>query len=162
MANAGEPSVSILVGDGTGGFTAASPVPAGTEPTTVGAGDLNGDGKPDLAVANYGSDNTTVALNTTPSNPTAVTLSSFVGRATAKGVVLRWRTAQEVGLLGFEIYRDGVKVNRKLVVARGSGAGAAYRLVDHRARAGVTHAYRLQAVRVGGSRVWLGTVAARR
>jgi hypothetical protein len=53
-ANNGTATLSVLLGDGTGGFTAAigSPFPSGPQPVSVTAADLNGDGKPDLAVAN--------------------------------------------------------------------------------------------------------------
>ena len=40
-------------------------------------------------------------------------------------------------------------------------AGATYRIVDRRARAGVTYTYRLQAVMRDGSRSWLGQSTAR-
>jgi hypothetical protein len=48
-------SVTILLGDGKGGFTqaAGSPFPGGKTPFGVAVADLNGDGKPDLAVVNY-------------------------------------------------------------------------------------------------------------
>jgi FG-GAP-like repeat/FG-GAP repeat len=65
----GQYSVSVLRGDGHAGFTAAagSPIPVGTQPFALAHGDLNHDGKPDLAVANTGSNSVSVLLNTTPS-----------------------------------------------------------------------------------------------
>ena len=42
----------------------------GTYPTSVSIGDFNGDGKPDLAVANYGSNTTSILLNTTATGAT--------------------------------------------------------------------------------------------
>ncbi len=56
--------MSVLVGTGTGGFTVApgSPIAVGTQPSSVVAADFNGDGKTDLAVANFGSNNVSLLL----------------------------------------------------------------------------------------------------
>src|SRR5437773_689958 len=45
-------TVSILLGDGTGGFAAPINFPGGRMPTFLAAGDLNNDGNPDLVIAN--------------------------------------------------------------------------------------------------------------
>ena len=47
-------TVSILLGKGDGTFQAAVNYAAGRQPVSVAVGDFNGDGKLDLAVANYG------------------------------------------------------------------------------------------------------------
>ena len=44
-------SISILLGNGKGGFSPIAPAVAGPAPVALVAGDFNGDGKPDLAVA---------------------------------------------------------------------------------------------------------------
>jgi hypothetical protein len=64
VAKDGSNNVTILLGDGSGGFsqTAGSPIPVGTSPTSIAAADFNGDGKRDLAVANGGSNNVTILL----------------------------------------------------------------------------------------------------
>jgi hypothetical protein len=49
-------TVTILLGDGKGGFTEASSPAAGEGPVSLAVGDFNGDGKLDLAVADWGSD----------------------------------------------------------------------------------------------------------
>ena len=49
----GDGVITLLRGDGRGGFRAAPAVHAGPAPFTVAAGDLDGDGKLDLAVQNY-------------------------------------------------------------------------------------------------------------
>ncbi|PYJ03502.1 MAG: hypothetical protein DME25_12075, partial [Verrucomicrobia bacterium] len=46
--------VAILLSRGNGTFRAAVNYSAGTSPRAVGVGDFNGDGNPDLAVADYG------------------------------------------------------------------------------------------------------------
>jgi hypothetical protein len=48
-------SVSMLLGDGHGGFRPSpeSPIAAGRAPFMISAGDVNGDGRPDLLVVNY-------------------------------------------------------------------------------------------------------------
>src|ERR1700732_4813106 len=55
IANYGSDNVTILLGNGKGGFTepTGSPFSAGGEPTSVAVGDFNGDGHLDLAVSNY-------------------------------------------------------------------------------------------------------------
>src|SRR5208283_737119 len=64
IANRGSNTVTVLLGNGTGGFKAApgSPFPAGTQPYSVAVGDFNGDGKLDLAIANAGGNNVTILL----------------------------------------------------------------------------------------------------
>jgi hypothetical protein len=55
IANESSTSVSVLLGNGDGTFQTAVNYPAGTNPISVAVGDFNGDGKPDLVVANaYG------------------------------------------------------------------------------------------------------------
>jgi len=44
-------------------FAPAAPYPVGTAPSAIVVGDFNGDGKPDLAVANLGSSNVSVLVN---------------------------------------------------------------------------------------------------
>jgi hypothetical protein len=89
----------------------------------------------------------------------AATLRSFTAAATRSGVRLSWRTASERDVLGFNVYRvrsgARVRVNRRLIGARGSAAGARYSLVDRLAPRGAS-SYRLQLVNRDGSRSWVG------
>jgi len=64
VANHGSDDLTILLGDGGGGFAAAagSPVAAGDGPFALATADLNGDRTVDLAVANNRSNNLTVHL----------------------------------------------------------------------------------------------------
>jgi hypothetical protein len=61
-ANSGSNNVSVLLGNGTGSFSAAHNYMTGTVPVAVLVADVNGDGKPDLITANNGSNNVSVLL----------------------------------------------------------------------------------------------------
>jgi len=75
--NGASSNVSIRLGDGLGGFTSpATPqITAGSILTSVAIGDFNQDGKPDLAISNFGSDNVSIRLGdgsggfTSPATP---------------------------------------------------------------------------------------------
>ena len=66
-------TVSVLLnttspGASTPSFTAKTDFTTGSNPDSVSIGDFNGDGKPDMAVANHNSNTVSVLLNTTPTN----------------------------------------------------------------------------------------------
>ena len=64
VANQDDNNVMILLGDGKGGFAPAprAPFPAGNSPNDIAAGDVNGDGRVDLAFANHDTKYVTVLL----------------------------------------------------------------------------------------------------
>ena len=62
VANQGSDSVSVLLGNGSGGFNAKTDYPTNFGPRSVVSGDFNKDGNLDLAVANQGSDSVSVLL----------------------------------------------------------------------------------------------------
>ena len=70
-------NVSVLLGNGTGSFVAATPVPVTNGPREVEAADLDGDGDIDFLATNYSGNNVTVALNN--GNATFTTSSVAVG-----------------------------------------------------------------------------------
>jgi hypothetical protein len=65
FGNSGPDSASVLLGNGSGGFTQAtgSPFTVGVNPRAVAVGDFNGDGKPDVVVANNVSWDVTILLS---------------------------------------------------------------------------------------------------
>ena len=67
--------MSVLLNNGNGTFAATVDYATG-RPLSVAAADLNGDGKPDLAVANADSNNVSVLLNASISDNTTTTLTS--------------------------------------------------------------------------------------
>ncbi len=62
VANQGDNSVSVLLGNGDGTFRTHANYPTGNSPQSVAMGDFNGDGRPDLAVANAGDNTVSVLL----------------------------------------------------------------------------------------------------
>ena len=81
--------------------------------------------------------------------PTPVRLAGFNAMSLPQGIQLSWQTAQEVDLLGFNLYRaealDGpqVMINPQLIAAINPGQlqGNAYRYVDPTAAAGKVYFY---------------------
>ena len=78
-ANENSGNVTVLLGNGSGGFIPAtgSPFAVGAGPVSIAVGDFNSDGIPDLAVANYGSSNVTVLLGNGSGGFTPATGSPF-------------------------------------------------------------------------------------
>jgi hypothetical protein len=62
VANSGDNTVSILLGNGDGTFQTSVPYPTGAYPSFVAVGDFNGDGKSDLVVANNTGNSVSVLL----------------------------------------------------------------------------------------------------
>ncbi|MEK6407428.1 MAG: FG-GAP-like repeat-containing protein [Acidobacteriota bacterium] len=62
VADSRDNSVSIRLGDGTGGFSGPTTVPVGANPITVRIADFNGDGHQDFVTANFHSSSVSVRL----------------------------------------------------------------------------------------------------
>ena len=66
VANYGSNTVSVLLGDGTGGFGAKTDFATGSWPWSVAIGDVSGDGTSDLVTANYSASTVSVLLGLVP------------------------------------------------------------------------------------------------
>jgi 6-phosphogluconolactonase (cycloisomerase 2 family) len=89
-----------------GSFAAKQDFTTGLDPRSVAIGDLDGDGKPDLAVANYGSITISVLRNADITT-LPVTLLSYDAKLNSDGTVkLNWITASETNNSYFEILRS--------------------------------------------------------
>jgi len=90
VANDGSASVSVLLnttapGATTPSFAAQQTFATGSGPRSVAVADLNGDGRPDLIVANYGSNTVSVLLNTTAPGATTPSFAAQQTFATGYG-----------------------------------------------------------------------------
>ncbi len=100
-------------------------------------------------------------------SPTAVSLLGFSGQAQRRGILLRWETASELDLVGFNLYRalrpDGpyLQLNSALIPAQhpGSPVGAAYSWLDGGVRAGRIYYYRLEQLSMAGEPILHGPIA---
>jgi Calx-beta domain/FG-GAP-like repeat/FG-GAP repeat len=63
-ANVSLNKISVMLGNGAGGFAAPSGSTAGSQPVSVFVGDFNNDSKADVATTNYGSGNISIFLGT--------------------------------------------------------------------------------------------------
>jgi hypothetical protein len=113
IANNQGASVTILLGNGDGTFTAAlgSPVTVGNGPYAVAVADLNGDGKLDLVTANFGDNTLSILLGNgdgtfTPSGspiavgtePSSIAVGDFNGSGRLGLAVTNW-TGNSVSIL---------------------------------------------------------------
>jgi hypothetical protein len=91
--------------------------------------------------------------------PTATYLDWFQGAARVKNVKLKWRTANEFLVVGFNVYRGDTKagpytqLNTGLIEAKhlGSMMGGKYVYKDATAQAGKKYFYRLELIQSDGS-----------
>ena len=85
-------ALTVLLGNGDGTFTVATSLAMPNEPISIAVGDFNGDGKADLAIANWGNSTVSVLLGNgdgtfsastsspaTVSNPGSMTVGDFNG-----------------------------------------------------------------------------------
>jgi hypothetical protein len=89
-------------------------------------------------------------------SPTATEVSGFVARRTSRGVALTWRPASGLRLLGFHLWRSGVRITPRLVPVSAGAAVTRYRFVDRHPLKGRA-VYRLQLVGLDGGTTFAGT-----
>jgi hypothetical protein len=106
IANQYDGTVTVLLGDGTGGFTAAagSPFAVGTNPSSVAVADFNGDGKPDLAITSAATSSVTVLLNSFPALPPAPALQSPANGATGVSLTPALSWSASSGAASYDVY----------------------------------------------------------
>ena len=93
--------------------------------------------------------------------PTSATTTGFSAVHTRHGIAVRWKTASELSVLGYVVYRQAGQSRTavsKLIVGRGSASGGSYRFVDRGVRVTSALAYLVQVIHANGTRTWLGPV----
>ncbi|MFQ5666316.1 MAG: FG-GAP-like repeat-containing protein [Candidatus Binatia bacterium] len=144
VTNGASNDVTILRGDGAGGFTPVQAITVGAEPAAVAAADLNGDTRPDLLVTNRNSDSIAVldaladgTFDATPrffpsgsegSSPTGLALGDLNGDGNIDALTPNNRSSDASVLLGdgrgnFAPPRSFVADQEPLAVATGDVNG---------------------------------------
>ncbi|MCP3902865.1 MAG: hypothetical protein GY715_04440, partial [Planctomycetes bacterium] len=75
-ANIGGDSITAIINEGGGVFTAQTDVPVGLDPVDLATGDLNLDGRPDIITANSADGTITIVLNLGPPDGSGVVFSA--------------------------------------------------------------------------------------
>lgn len=134
-------------------FEGSGPAPAASNTTSVGRIDAGrrdtDDNAADFAAGPPDPQNTSVV--------TAVVVRRFQAKAVGSGVRLAWTSADETGVVAYNVFRDRggsrVRLNRLPIGARG-GAGHTYVFLAPVAAPGAR--YGLQSVGLDGGRTWIG------
>jgi len=121
VTNVGSNTVSVLLGDGRGGFTDApgSPIPVGSSPFHIAVGDFNRDGNLDLAVTNASSNSVSVLLGNGRGGFTAAPGSPFVVDFGPEGIAVGDFNGDGKSDLAILTYQGGNHVS----VLLGDGSG---------------------------------------
>jgi hypothetical protein len=98
-----------------------------------------------------------------PASPTAVVITRLTASRTRRGIAVSWHTGNESEIVGFDLFCNGVKLNRALIAAKRSGRthGATYRFIDSNVPRRRRAVYRLETVGLDGLRRRFGPVTAR-
>ncbi len=112
--------VSVLVGNGDGTFQAAQNVVAGRGVLFAAVADLNGDGRLDLATANYAAGTVSVLINNTGPAPNPRFTLSVTRQGTGSGTVTSSPPGIDCGATCSASYESGTMVTLTATPAPGS------------------------------------------
>jgi type II secretory pathway component GspD/PulD (secretin) len=116
VANQGDDTVSLLLGNGDGTFQSQTTLPSGIGPDAIVTADFNRDGKPDLAVANFNDNSISILLGNGD--------GTFSAGSTITGL------KSPVALLAADLNADGLldlvvldQTDGQVIVLEGNGDG---------------------------------------
>jgi hypothetical protein len=119
-------TVTVLLGNGDGTFVVKSSFPTGAAPEATVVGDFNGDGQPDVAVANFVSDTVTILLGKGDGTLTPVTATPTTGQGPESITVADFnddgRLDLAVANTGIN-YQNGAQVPGSVTILLGNGDG---------------------------------------
>jgi hypothetical protein len=99
---------------------------------------------------------------TTTVNPVVARMRSVSATRARNGVLVRWRTASEIDMLGYKVYREvrghRVRLNRLVITAKNHAATYSYLDRTASKRPG---RYYIQAISLDGTRSWFGPARVR-
>jgi hypothetical protein len=115
VANRDSANVTVLVGDGTGSFTAAATLPLTNDgrPTSIVAGDFNGDPDPDLAVAEPGANVVAIFTGASGTTFTSTTVPVVQGPSRLAIADFNRDTKQDLAVLTTQ--------NSRVMILKGAG-----------------------------------------
>jgi hypothetical protein len=131
VSNSNSDNVTILLGNGSGGFTkpAGAPVGVGDGPNDLAVGDFNRDGKPDFATANEASNNVTIRLNTctanTPPTISALAVTRAAGSPASNSQIATVNDAQDAENILTVTVNDAASATANGVTVSGLSVNAA-------------------------------------
>jgi hypothetical protein len=107
---------------------------------------------------------TEVTIQVPPPSPTAVELATFSATVGGGAIQVRWETASELDILGFNLYRattstgSRTKMNADLIAgqAPGNPVGAVYLFADDAVNQGATYYYWIEVLDNDGQSAFLG------
>jgi len=123
-SNPGGDQISLLLGNGSGGFAAPENYLAGNTPFSVAVGQLNADSQPDVVTANWFGNDASVLLNTV--NPLPPSGSTYLSDMTWISMTNGWGPVEKDMSNGEAGAGDGVTITLNgTTYAKGLGAHAA-------------------------------------